>query len=40
MKTLLYMIISKEHKEMAVCSYYVTYAFYSESTPYSCLNVT
>ena len=24
---------------MTVCSYHVTYAFQSESTPYSCLNV-
>ena len=27
------------HKERTVCSYHVTYAFQSESTLYSCLNV-
>ena len=28
-----------EHKQVTVCSYHVTYAFQSESTLYSCLNV-
>ena len=31
--------ISKDVRKTIVCSCYVTYAFQSESTPYSCLNV-
>ena len=32
-------IIDFEKKKMSVCFYHVTYAFQSESTLYSCLNV-
>ena len=31
--------ISRDVRKTIVCSCYVTYAFQSESTPYSCLNV-
>ena len=33
-----YVILSKD-REYTVCIYHVTYAFQSESTLYSCLNV-
>ena len=38
-KNIQYAAFYKIENVMAVCSYYVTYAFQSKSTVYSCLNV-